>query len=1151
VINADSVTVANDPPFSLGVETLQLSDLIVVSGDLYRWPATWDLNAGLSGQLGDGMRSVFVRLSNQQGLQSEVTQASVFLDTTPPIVSGVNLVREPFFAPADDALEGTVFFSATDPFTNEPVTIRVLVFSNEELSGRPTLTATGPEVIEFSDDGSSGQIARFAYQFDPADRPAEGVYLLTITWQDWLGNGGTHDINSPFIVIDETPPDPLALDRDKILYRRAPWGSRRTAGERRFSLEAEVGAVAVPQGPIWTVIAYLDQQADPGDQVGFSEVNSDGSFTVEDLVSGDASVVYLCLVDRAGVKSQPVGVREIEWTATLNRKVAYSDIENPHVFTNLKWFTTELVQPNATQAGALDGLDAIGSPWVRVARDGTWRKLPVVAGSPPARHSHAMVYDSARGVTVLYDGYCGCGGDTWEYNGVEWKLRTPNDPEGDGNPPSFSRHAMAYDGRRGVVVLFGGDAENEADEDQTWEWDGSSWAFRLPADPEGDGNPFARSYHQMAYDPDRSVVMLFGGSIAGAEADGAIWEWNGRSWAIRVPGDVEGDGSPRRLQSHALAHDSARDVAVLFGGQVIGVGIFGDTWELDGESWILRVPDDPEGDGDPAPRYKHSIVYDQRREKVVLFGGRSGATVFDDTWEWDGNSWALRTPMDPEGDGNPSPRENLDMVYDRARGVVVLFGGGVGQSEYNGETWEWNGYSWAYRLPSDPEGDGSPRPLYRHQMVFDSTRNVTVLFGGKFGDVDPSDAESGETWEWNGADWTFAFHFDPEGDGNPSRRCDHAMVYDARRGITVLFGGYTANNEDNGDTWLWNGWSWELCLPTDPEGDGNPQPMSRHAMAYDEEREVVVLFADDPNVTSTDLGLTWEWDGSSWALRSPQDPEGDGNPFWRGEQAMAFDGTRGVIVLHSGASPVDNLGNTWEWDGNSWALRTPADPEGDGDPGFLWDHTMTYDDEKGSVVLFGGFRQADRPWQWDGTSWMKSSPADPELDGEPPKLSEHAMAFDQERGVAVVFGGEVSDYSYSNQTWEWNGGASSGPAQILQVIFGEADMAADLEFKEISLSWYAGGAGYPTPDYTAVNGVELLVWDRGEWRWLASGSSGPDSPTEIQWTTTDTQQLSYLFFGPRRTLNFAVTPTEPNGCGNRYGEISTDYVEVVVRYTRQ
>ncbi|MBE7455469.1 MAG: hypothetical protein HS102_02390 [Planctomycetia bacterium] len=77
-----------------------------------------------------------------------------------------------------------------------------------------------------------------------------------------------------------------------------------------------------------------------------------------------------------------------------------------------------------------------------------WRR---VDPSPPPRTGHAMAYDSARGVTVLFGGWDGSyDGETWEWDGTSWSLRV------DSGPVPREDHAMAYDSARGVTVLFGG-----------------------------------------------------------------------------------------------------------------------------------------------------------------------------------------------------------------------------------------------------------------------------------------------------------------------------------------------------------------------------------------------------------------------------------------------------------------------------------------------------------------------------------------------------------------------------------------------------------------------------------------------------------------------------------------------------------------------
>ena len=96
---------------------------------------------------------------------------------------------------------------------------------------------------------------------------------------------------------------------------------------------------------------------------------------------------------------------------------------------------------------------------------------------PEGTIGHAMAYDSARGVTVLFGGYnivTGWLNDTWEWNGTAWNKRIAIN-----NPGYRPGYAMAYDSARGVSVLFGG--ASESNDNSIWEWDGTTWAQRNPA----------------------------------------------------------------------------------------------------------------------------------------------------------------------------------------------------------------------------------------------------------------------------------------------------------------------------------------------------------------------------------------------------------------------------------------------------------------------------------------------------------------------------------------------------------------------------------------------------------------------------------------------------------------------------------------------
>lgn len=105
------------------------------------------------------------------------------------------------------------------------------------------------------------------------------------------------------------------------------------------------------------------------------------------------------------------------------------------------------------------------------------------------RYGNRLAFDSNRNVTVLFGGiaptsYGGSFGDTWEFDGKNWTLRTTKGP-----PPRMSQ-GMTFDSKRNVVVMFGGYCYaysgggcTQTNMNDTWEWDGKVWTLRAIEGP--------------------------------------------------------------------------------------------------------------------------------------------------------------------------------------------------------------------------------------------------------------------------------------------------------------------------------------------------------------------------------------------------------------------------------------------------------------------------------------------------------------------------------------------------------------------------------------------------------------------------------------------------------------------------------------------
>lgn len=236
--------------------------------------------------------------------------------------------------------------------------------------------------------------------------------------------------------------------------------------------------------------------------------------------------------------------------------------------------------------------------------------------------------------------------------------------------------------------------------------------------------------------------------------------------------------------------------------------------------------------------------------------------------------------------------------------------------------------------------------------------------------------------------WTFATA------GQPGSRTAHAMAYDRQRGVIVLFGGATVDDSYLADTWEWDGETWTKKSSTGPSGRNG------HVMCYDNVREETLLFGGRNGVM---LGDTWSWDGNEWRLLD------DAGPTPRAHAALACDHHRGTAVLFGGAG-TGLRGDTWEWDGRTWRQVATTGPTP------RRDHAMTYDPVQGKVVLFGGEGGGLRndTWLWDGHSWRQLETAE-----APSPRSGHALAFDEVSSRALLFAGAGLDVL--GDAWELRG----------------------------------------------------------------------------------------------------------------------------------
>jgi len=172
------------------------------------------------------------------------------------------------------------------------------------------------------------------------------------------------------------------------------------------------------------------------------------------------------------------------------------------------------------------------------------------------------------------------------------------------------------------------------------------------------------------------------------------------------------------------------------------------------------------------------------------------------------------------------------MVYDSARAVTVMFGGHKAPNRL-GDTWEWNGTDWTLKATTGPD------EREYAAMTYDTFCGRVVLFGGQ--DATP---HFHDTWAWDGTSWAQLFPT-----MSPSARYGSSMIYDPAWLRFVMFGG----NTGGGETWAF-GWDCTSGTWFPLQTQGSPPDRIHAGMAYVDDCSKAVLFG---GLGSSRFADTW------------------------------------------------------------------------------------------------------------------------------------------------------------------------------------------------------------------------------------------------------------------------------------------------------
>jgi hypothetical protein len=155
--------------------------------------------------------------------------------------------------------------------------------------------------------------------------------------------------------------------------------------------------------------------------------------------------------------------------------------------------------------------------------------------------------------------------------------------------------------------------------------------------------------------------------------------------------------------------------------------------------------------------------------------------------------------------------------------------------------------------------------------------------------------------------------------------------------------------------------------------------------------------------------VNWIFDGTQWSEISQVGP----SP--RSGAVMSYDDNIGQLILFGGnpviSSEKDYNGPMWSWDGKSWHQIPVHDS-------LVFNTCMAFDIAEHLLIRFGGWTGKIRTqdtWSYD-TLWTKL-----EIPISPAARNHSVMVYDKENGECILFGGHDGDQVFGDM-WAFKNG---------------------------------------------------------------------------------------------------------------------------------
>ncbi|HOJ39125.1 MAG TPA: hypothetical protein PK644_01500, partial [bacterium] len=233
----------------------------------------------------------------------------------------------------------------------------------------------------------------------------------------------------------------------------------------------------------------------------------------------------------------------------------------------------------------------------------------------------------------------------------------------------------------------------------------------------------------------------------------------------------------------------------------------------------------------------------------------------------------------------------------------------------------------------------------------------------------------------------------------PPGNIDYVMEYFPKAGGIVMHGGWCEPDWlPRNDVWVLDNNGWRHVIQ-----DSSPA-FAHHSMTFNTDRKVLVLCGNTTYTTFTSEYQTWEYDGTDWS-RGPELP----TEIIFGDVELAYDQARQVTVLylHGFLSDFSPRTETWEYNGVTWTKKEFLTAPVACSDGAL----MKYDPVNRITVLVADDGSGSQTWLWDGTDWKSVAGA------QPPDVLGGGMVYDTVRQEMVFLTTTMQTWVFDGTSW--------------------------------------------------------------------------------------------------------------------------------------